>query len=496
MNAKDSFDQILAANGEIGYVSRVGHWVVQVEGLPTVALGEMVKFEQGQLGMVSALAENELEVVVLSREPIVVGKRVARMGTVIVVPVGSEVLGKTLNVLGGVVDGDGREMVQELVKPVDVVPTGIVGRKMIERQLITGIMMVDLMIPVGKGQRELIMGDRKTGKSFLLKQVMLAQAKAGSVCIYAAIGKKRTEIIQMAEFFKAAGISDRSVVVGTTSDDSAGEIYMTPYTAMTIGEHFRDEGRDVLIVMDDMSTHAKFYRELSLVSKKFPGRDSYPGDIFHIHSKLLERGGNFAVKVSNPQGQVETKEAAITVLPIVDTVQGDVTGYIQTNLMSMTDGHIYFDSDLFFRGRRPAINPFISVTRVGHQTQTPLAKDAGRVLFDLLANYEKTQGFLRFGAELGENSRQILAMGEKVLEYFNQPAYMSVPINLQLVTMAQLISGMWDGKGLETLVGAYEAGGDYAKVVDGLVTSPTFGQLIEEIRKQAGALAAPLTKKT
>src|SRR3989344_1984008 len=457
MTGELSFGDYLKKTGEVGYVSQVQHWVVQVEGLPGAGLGEMVVFEQGQPGQVTALSASAVEVVVLSRESVVVGKRVARTGQMLKIPVGDTVLGKT-------VDAMGRGMAGGQPKPGDVMPAGIVGRKKIARQLETGIMIVDMMIPVGKGQRELLLGDRKTGKSFLLWHIMLAQARRGSVCVYAAIGKKRTEIIKVKDFFTKTGISDRTVVVATTSDDSAGEIYLCPYTAMTVAEYFRDQGKDVLLVLDDMSTHAKFYRELSLISKKFPGRDSYPGDIFHIHSKLLERGGNFELKLSSG----ETVEAAITVLPVVDTVQGDVTGYIQTNLMSMTDGHIYFDSDLFFRGRRPAINPFISVTRVGHQTQTALAKDAGRVLFDLLANYEKTQGFLRFGAELGENSRQILAMGDRVLAYFDQPVFSLVPINLQLVGLAMLLSGMWDGRNITAVIEKYSSQGEFAKTVDGV----------------------------
>jgi len=297
MTASGDFEGLLSATGEVGFVSRISNWVVQVDGLPGASLGEMVRFEQGQLGMVTALNESELEVLVLARELVVVGMRVARSGSVFGVQVGEDVVGKTLDALGE--NWASRVKTNGTVgnlRPVDVVPTGIVGRKKIERQLVTGIMMIDLMIPVGKGQRELIMGDRKTGKSFVVKQIMLSSAKSGSMCVFAAIGKKRTEVIQMNDFFTKSGIADRAVIVATTSDDSAGEIYLCPYTAMTIAEYFRDQGRDVLLVLDDMTTHAKFYRELSLVSKKFPGRDSYPGDIFHIHSKLLERGGNFEVK--------------------------------------------------------------------------------------------------------------------------------------------------------------------------------------------------------
>ena len=244
---------------------------------------------------------------------------------------------------------------------------------------------------------------------------------------------------------------------------------------MTIAEYFRDQGKDVVVVLDDMSTQARFYRELSLLSRKFPGRESYPGDIFFVHSRLLERAGNF---------RVGDKEVSITCLPVVETIQSDITGYIPTNLMSMTDGHIYFDGDLFFRGRRPAINPFLSVTRVGHQTQAGLAREAGRVLLDLLNSYEKTQGFLRFGTELGENSRQILAMGDRVLKFFDQPQFSVMPLNLQIVLLALLMAGLWSGKDVEKLMQRYLTDGEMKKTVDGLVAGQgDMGKLMEEGRK-------------
>jgi F-type H+/Na+-transporting ATPase subunit alpha len=253
---------------------------------------------------------------------------------------------------------------------------------------------------------------------------------------------------------------------------------------MSIAEYFRDKGRDVLVIFDDMTSHAQFYRELSLISGRFPGRDSYPGDIFHIHSRLLERGGNFAVG---------DKEVSITCLPIAETVQGDITGYIPTNLMSMTDGHVFFDGELFFKGRRPAINPFVSVTRVGHQTQTGLAREAGRVLLDLLSGYERTQSFLKFGAELGESSRQILTMGDRVLAFFDQSTTRIVPYNLQLVMLAMLISGMWNGKNLVKMLEAAEKDPSVLELVDAMVTpSENMNKLMDQVRKNSERLLSYL----
>ncbi len=339
------------------------------------------------------------------------------------------------------------------------------------------------MVPLGKGQRELIIGDRKTGKSYFLMQAILSQAAAGVVCIYAAVGKKRAEIMRTVDFFLERKVMDRVVVVAASSQDGPGEIFLCPYTAMAIAEYFRDLGRDVLVVLDDMSTHAKFYRQLSLISRKFPGRDSYPGDVFHIHSKLLERSGNFVTDSG--------KVSSITCLPAVETVQGDITGYIPTNLMSMTDGHIYVDNELFFKGRRPAINPFVSVTRVGYQTQSKLRRDASRVLYELLNNYEKTQSFLRFGAELGENSRQILALGEKVLLFFDQPYYLVVPENMQIILLAGLMSGVWDGAGTQKWVDKYLTDLKMKETVDGLVsTSESMDTLYVGLRPVWGGLGA------
>ncbi len=484
-----TFEEALKLSGEVGFVSKVLHTTAEIEGVPGARQGEMLVFESGELGYATTLRKDAVEALVLSKNQVKVGERVTRMNQRLFVEVGDSVLGKTLDVLGRQIEGTvGNKTTSEMERrEIDILASGIQRRKKISKPLETGVVLVDMMVPIGMGQRELVMGDRKTGKSHLLWQIMLNQAKAGNICVYAAVGKKRTEIRKAQEFFSQRGVSGSCVVVAASSQDSPGEIFLAPYTAMTIAEFFRDKGRDVVVVLDDMSTHAKFYRELSLVSRKFPGRDSYPGDIFHVHSKLLERSGNFIVK---------SGEASITCLPVVETVQGDITGYVQTNLMSMTDGHIYFDSDLFFKGRRPAINPFVSVTRVGHQTQTKLARDAGRMLFDLLNSYEKTQSFLKFGAELGEMSRQVLAMGDRVLGFFDQPLYSVVPANVQMVLLAMLVSGIWDGKDINKMLLAYSSEPGIKEGVDGLIKScDSMNQLIEESRKLAEKLLVVFKSK-
>ena len=477
------FSQCLEKFGEVGFVRKVLSGVVYVDGLPGVLLGEEVVFENEEMGQVVVISESEIEVMLLTTRAIKSGMKVARTGRKVGIEVGEALLGRVIDSLGRPLDHDQPITGKMERRVIDVEPAGIVGRKKISQRFLSGVMMVDLMIPMGKGQRELILGDRKTGKSVLLLQAILSQARQGSVCIYNAIAKKKPDILSIAEFLIAQGIMDKSVVVGASSYDSPGEIFLSPYTAMTIAEYFRDKGRDVLVVMDDLSIHAKFYRELALVSGKFPGRNSYPGDIFYVHSRLLERAGNF---------DVAGKDVAITCLPVAETIQGDMTGYISTNLMSMTDGHVFFDGDYYFRGRRPAINTFLSVTRVGRQTQTPLQRDASRLLVDLMTSYERTQGFQKFGAELGESSRQILAMGDRVLTFFDQPVWMVVPENMQLVLLSLLISGTWDGKGMEKIVDKYGKDSRVKTEADAVVAgSQNMAKLIELCRSKVSLFIQP-----
>jgi F-type H+/Na+-transporting ATPase subunit alpha len=396
------------------------------------------------------------------------------------VEVGDELLAHTVDGLGRPIFGKPVSRNKLENRLVDVEPLGVVRRRKISKPMHTGVSLVDLLIPLGEGQRELVLGDRKTGKSNLLLQAAVTQAKRGTVCIYAAIAKKKQEIKKIEVYFQENQVWNNLILVSTSPLDSPGEITWCPYTAMAMAEYFRDKGKNVLVILDDLSAHAIFYRELSLTSRKFPGRDSYPGDMFYVHSKLLERAGNFSIN---------DKDVAITCLPVAETAQSDITGYIQTNLMSMTDGHIFFDADLFSRGRRPAINPFASVTRVGHQTQTPLSREAGRILTDLLSSYEKTQQFLRFGAELGESSRQVLTMGERVLSFFNQPVSKAVEYNLQLVLLALLISGMWDGGNLEKILDNYAENNDTLQLIEQMVSgSENMNKLIEQTRRNVTAI--------
>ncbi|KKU73201.1 MAG: ATP synthase subunit alpha [Candidatus Amesbacteria bacterium GW2011_GWB1_47_26] len=461
----NDFNKYLNETGETGFVEEMTQSIAQVSGLPGAKLSELVVFEEGEMGQVMGLGQDRVEVLVLVRSGVKVGARVVRTGGPLRIAVGEAMLGK-------IVDGLGRGAEGEETRMVDVTPSGISARKKISRPLETGIALVDLLVPLGRGQRELVMGDRKIGKTNFVLQAILAQSRLGTVCVYAAIGKKNTEIMQAESFFNKTGAIKNLVIVASSSHDTVGEIWLTPYTAMTVAEYFRDQGRDVLLVLDDMTAHAKFYRELSLTARRFPGRESYPGDIFYVHSKLLERAGCFLVPNTSPsvatgpspvtgegnaRGEVsQVGEAAITCLPVVDTVQGDMTGYIQTNLMSMTDGHIFFDSDLYFAGRRPAINPFVSVTRVGYQTQSHIRRALGREIVKRLNDYEKTQSFVRFGAELGDAARQVLTIGEHFLKLFNQPMQVTMAQDVQTVAAAMVLAGLWDGSEAEVLQERYD----------------------------------------
>jgi proton translocating ATP synthase F1 alpha subunit len=313
---------------------------------------------------------------------------------------------------------------------------------------------------------------------------MLHQARLGSICIHAAIGKKKLDIKKVEEFAVTNDIIQSTIIIASGSEDPSSVIYMTPYSAMAIAEYFRDQGQNVLLILDDLITHAKFYREISLLGNRFPGRNAYPADVFYTHAKLLERAGNFVTKAKG--------QAAITCLPVAETVQGDISGYIQTNLMSMTDGHIYFDIDYFAKGRRPAINPFLSVTRVGRQTQTNLKKTVSREILSFLTLREKMENFAHFGAEINAGIAQMLKTGERIIAYFDQKAHEVIPINVQLFSFTLLWSGKWDGKSdiemkkdIQSLILSYKTDDNIRKYIDEMVAgSDSLNSLLTIIKKK------------
>jgi F-type H+-transporting ATPase subunit alpha len=471
-NFKDYLDKF----GEVGEAEQVVGPIVYARGLPQAKPVEMIIAETGELGQVISLSEDYVEILMFSQSHVKAGTRLARMGSVLQVPVGEAVLGHTLTALGQSLSGNMGSLTEW--RPVDIQPEGMVTRESVEMPFESGISLVDLVIPLGKGQRELVIGDRKTGKAAFLQQVVLNQAQRGTVCIYAGIGLKQQDIDNLESYFKAMGIEKNTVLVASNASDPSGIIFLAPYTAMTLAESFRDAGRDVLVILDDLTSHAKTYREISLLARRFPGRNSYPGDVFYLHSRLLERAGNF-------------KQGSITCLPVAESTLGDITGYIQTNLMSMTDGHIYFDNDLYDSGRRPAINPLVSVTRVGLQTQTGLLRDASRVLTGFIVENERLRQYLHFGAELSEEVRLKLDLGERVQAFLNQSAQELVPTAMSLLLLAGLWSGIWRSIGVDqmkdqqqALVERYRTDAGYQQEVNKLIGSvKTFDELLNLIKR-------------
>ena len=432
------FNRLLTKTKEYGVVQQVNHPIVFIQGLPTAKINEVIIFESGQKGQVFTINRGKIEARIFSYEPVKVGTRVTKTDQLLSVPVWKELLGQIINPLGEPFDETAQFVTPKEFRYLDVRPGGISGRKKITTRMATGISLVDLLIPLGRGQRELIIGDRKTGKTSLLMTIIKKQVFEGAVAIYVAIGKRKSDIKKMKQFFVDEKLINQMVVVATSSYDSPSLIYLTPYAAMSIAEYFRDQGIHTLLILDDLSTHAKFYRELSLLARRFPGRDSYPGDIFYAHSKLLERAGNFKHKTAG--------EVSITCLPVVEIVEGDLTGYISTNLMGITDGHIYLDSNIYYQGMRPAVNIPLSVTRVGRQTLDKLAREANKNLTAFLAHYDKLQNLSHFGQELTDDVKKDLHSGDIIYKFFNQSYHQTVPTPIQLIILSMILQGIIETK--------------------------------------------------
>jgi F-type H+/Na+-transporting ATPase subunit alpha len=432
------FNQYLQKTGEYGVVYQVSHPIVFIEGLPSVKTQEVIMFESGQKAEVFAITRGKIEARIFSHEPVQVGTKATRTDQILSIPVGRELLGQTINPLGELLDPSVEFTKPKELRTLDSQPIGISGRQKITTHLSTGISLIDLLIPLGRGQRELIIGDRKTGKTAILMTTLKNQVFEGNIVIYAAIAKRKSDIKRLQEFIVQEKIAGNVIIVASSSYDSPSLIYHTPYAAMTIAEYFRDQGLHTLVILDDLSTHAKFYRELSLLARRFPGRDSYPGDIFYVHSKLLERAGNFKHK--------EKGEVSITCLPVIEIIEGDFTGYISTNVMGITDGHIYLDSNIYYQGMRPAVNVPLSVTRVGRQTLTKLAREVNKNLTAFLSQYDKLQNLSHFGQELTDDVKKSLKIGELVNKFFNQPYQLIVPETIQLIIFSMILQNLIENK--------------------------------------------------
>ena len=417
---------------ENGTVITVGDGIATVYGLRSCMANELLRFEDGSFGVAQNLEEETVSVAILSeRDTVREGSVVYRTGEALSVPVGEALLGRVVNALGAPVDGKG-PVETTAIRPVESPAPGIIQRKSVSVPLQTGIKAIDSMIPIGRGQRELIIGDRQTGKTTIAVDTIINQKGKGVICIYVAIGQKRTSVVQIAQELEKAGAMAYSIVVSASAAESAPLQYIAPYSGCAMAEYFRAQGKDVLIVYDDLSKHAVAYRALSLLIRRPPGREAYPGDVFYLHSRLLERAACVAPEYGG---------GSITALPIIETQAGDVSAYIPTNVISITDGQIFLETELFHSGIRPAINPGISVSRVGGAAQIKGMKKVAGELKLLYAQYRELQAFAQFGSDLDEDTKARLALGARIVEVLKQKRSSPLEVGCQVAIVYAVING-------------------------------------------------------
>ena len=420
---------------DVGTVLQIGDGIALIHGLNDVMAGELVEFHNGVLGLAQNLEESNVGVVILGPyEEISEGDEVKRTGRIMEVPVGEEMIGRVVNPLGQPIDGQGPINATK-TRPVEKKATGVMDRKSVDEPLQTGIKAIDALVPIGRGQRELIIGDRQTGKTTVAIDSILNQKDQDTICIYVAIGQKDSTVRANVEKLRQAGALDYTIIVSASAADPAPLLYIAPYSGVTMGEEFMFNGKHVLIVYDDLTKQAAAYRELSLLLRRPPGREAYPGDVFYLHSRLLER----AAKLNDDLGG-----GSITALPIIETQAGDISAYVPTNVISITDGQIFLQSDLFFSGVRPAINAGQSVSRVGGSAQIKaMKKVAGTLRLDL-ASYRELESFAQFGSDLDEFTAKKLARGERTVEVLKQGQNNPLPVEHQVLIIFALTKGYLD----------------------------------------------------
>ncbi len=420
---------------EVGTVLMVGDGIAKVYGLENAMASELLEFPGGVYGMALNLEEDNVGVVLLGEDRnIKEGDIVKRTGRIVEVPVGDAIVGRVVNALGQPIDGKGTITAKEK-RRIEVIAPGIVDRQSVREPLQTGIKAIDTMIPIGRGQRELIIGDRQTGKTAIAIDTILNQKGENMVCIYVAIGQKRSTVANVVKSLEDYGAMEYTIVVSATASETASLQFIAPYTGCTMGEYFRDNGRHALIIYDDLSKQAVAYRQLSLLLRRPPGREAFPGDVFYLHSRLLER----AAKLSKENGS-----GSLTALPIIETQAGDVSAYIPTNVISITDGQIYLGTDLFYSGIRPAVNVGLSVSRVGGAAQIKAMKQVSGTLRLDLAQYREMAAFAQFGSELDKTTRAQLARGERMVELLKQDQYQPSPVEHQVIAIFAGTNGYVD----------------------------------------------------
>jgi len=452
---------------EVGSVISVGDGIARIHGVERAMAGEMLEFPHGVYGIALNLEEESVGVVLLGYSTAIKeGDTVKRTGRIISVPVGEALVGRVVNGLGQPIDGKG-PIASDTFMPIERIAPGVVDRSPVKEPLQTGLKAIDGMVPIGRGQRELIIGDRQTGKTAVAVDAIINQQGLGVICIYNAIGQKQSTVAQVVKTLEEAGAMEYTIVVSAGASDPASLLYISPYSACTIGEFFRDRGRHALCVYDDLSKHAQAYREISLLLRRPPGREAYPGDVFYLHSRLLER----AAKLKKELGG-----GSLTALPVIETQAGDLSAYIPTNVISITDGQIFLEADLFNQGIRPAINVGNSVSRVGGSAQIKAMRQvAGSLRLDL-AQYRELAAFAQFGSDLDAGTQRQLNRGKRLTEILKQPQYQPLPVEKQVAIVYAATNGYLDSVPVEKLR-QYED--DLYRVLD-----TRYGALLASIREE------------
>lgn len=424
----ENFDMTTGVR-EVGNVIWVGDGIATVYGIDHAMYGEIVTFENGVKGMVQDIKRNEIGVIIFGKDMgIKEGTKVVRTKKRAGIPVGEGYIGRIVDALGAPIDGKG-EIDAKDYRPIEQEAPGIIDRKSVSVPMETGILAIDSMFPIGRGQRELIIGDRQTGKTAICLDTIINQKGTGVICIYVAIGQKRSTVAQVAETLAANGAMDYTCIVAATASESAPLQYIAPYAGCSIGEFFMHKGKDVLVIYDDLSKHAVAYRALSLLLHRPPGREAYPGDVFYLHSRLLERAANIQ------------NGGSLTALPIIETQAGDVSAYIPTNVISITDGQIFLETELFNSGIRPAVNPGISVSRVGGNAQIKAMKKVAGTLKLAYSQFRELQAFSQFGSDLDADTKKRLEQGARIVEVLKQPQNSPIPVEKQVIIIYAVVSG-------------------------------------------------------
>ena len=440
-----------------GIIVSVSDGIVRIHGMGDVMYGELIEFESGVLGLALNLEQDSVGAVVLGDYlGLIEGQKAVCTGRILEVPVGEELLGRVVDALGNPIDGKG-EIKTEMTAPVEVVAPGVIARQSVDQPVQIGLKAVDAMVPIGRGQRELIIGDRQTGKTAVAVDAIINQKGTGIKCIYVAIGQKQSTVVNVVKKLEEHGALEHTIVVSASASDPAPMQYLSAYSGCSMGEYFRDKGEDALIVYDDLSKQAVAYRQVSLLLKRPPGREAYPGDVFYLHSRLLERAArvnaDYVEKATN--GKVKGKTGSITALPIIETQAGDVSAFVPTNVISITDGQIFLETDLFNSGIRPAINPGISVSRVGGAAQTKIMKKLSGGVRTALAQYRELAAFSQFASDLDDATKAQLARGIRITELIKQKQYAPMSVAQQSLSIFAADRGYMDDVEVEK-IGSFE----------------------------------------